>query len=70
MPEFVREEIGDIEGRTAPAMLDKDTMFYSFADFEAEVSSACIWRATAQGDFPDKIWTEDPEPVFCTTAEE
>ena len=57
-------------GRTASAMLDKDTMFYSYSNFETDVSSSCIWRATATGDYPNKVWTEDSLPVTCTTFDD
>ena len=71
VPDFAYEEISsNVDGRTAPAMLDKDTMFYSYADFESDVSASCIWRATATGAFPYKEWTEDRDPVFCTTVDE
>ena len=71
VPEGAIDEIGpNVNGRTAPAMLDKDTMFYSYADFVSDVSASCIWRATAVGEFPYKEWTEDDEPVYCTTVDE
>ena len=38
-------------------------MFYSYAAMENKPS--CIWRATATGEHPEKIWTEDAEPVTC-----
>lgn len=69
IPTLAKTLTGVQNGRTAPAMLNKDTMFYSYANFEADVSGSCIWRATATGDYPDKTWTEDPEPVTCTTSQ-
>ena len=68
-PELAKRIVGrDDIGRTAPSLLNKDTMFYSYSDFGKEVSSSCIWRATGVGNDKDKVWTEDANPVTCTTA--
>jgi len=45
-------------------------MFYSLTDWSLDFAPSCIWRATAQGTYPNKTWTEDEEPVLCVTAEE
>jgi len=53
--------------RAGPSLLDKDTMFYSLTDWDRNFSPSCIWRATAEGAYPNKVWTEDEAPVVCVT---
>jgi len=43
-------------------------MFYSLSDWDKDFAPSCIWRATATGEYPDKKWVEDEEPVFCVNA--
>lgn len=57
----------EAKGRGTPSMLNENTMYYSITDNEAENGEACVWRATANGTFPNKIWTPDTEPVVCFT---
>ena len=43
-------------------------MFYSLSDWEKDFAPSCIWRATATGEYPNKKWVEDEEPVVCVNA--
>ena len=56
--------------RSAPSMLDKDTMYYSVNNGKTKGSKACVLRATASGTFPNKKWTEGAEAVYCTYGNE
>ena len=70
-PKKAQELIGlTVMDRAAPSLLDKDTMFYSYTNWDEDFAPSCIWRATATGNYPDKKWTEDLDPVYCTTADE
>jgi hypothetical protein len=55
-------------GRTSPSLLDENTMYYSITNGQSQESMSCVYRATAAGSFPDKRWTEDPEPAYCISG--
>ena len=67
--ELQKDLIGlDQIDRAAPSLLDANTMFYSLTDWSEDFAPSCIWRATAEGSYPDKTWTEDDLPVVCVNS--
>ena len=60
----------DTIDRAAPSLLNENVMFYSLTNWDEDFSPSCIWRATAEGDYPDKQWTEDKDPVVCVNGED
>jgi len=45
-------------------------MFYSLSNWDEDFAPSCIWRATSQGTYPNKKWTEDRDAVVCVNADD